>query len=90
MYHLENLGTLVTQTYKKLMLMVRKIVLSIVAILSLSFVAVAQNKQVTGTVKDNGGNPIAGALILVDGTTNLGTVSEATGEFKLMAQQTAF
>ena len=85
MYHLENLGTLVTQTYKKLMLMVRKIVLSIVAILSLSFVAVAQNKQVTGTVKDNGGNPIAGALILVDGTTNLGTVSEATGEFKLMA-----
>ena len=67
------------------MLMVRKIVLSIVAILSLSFVAVAQNKQVTGTVKDNGGNPIAGALILVDGTTNLGTVSEATGEFKLMA-----
>ncbi|MBR6672049.1 MAG: SusC/RagA family TonB-linked outer membrane protein, partial [Alistipes sp.] len=65
--------------------MVRKIVLSIVAILSLSFVAVAQNKQVTGTVKDNGGNPIAGALILVDGTTNLGTVSEATGEFKLMA-----
>ncbi|MBE6220419.1 MAG: TonB-dependent receptor [Rikenellaceae bacterium] len=65
--------------------MVRKIVLSIVAILSLSFAAVAQNKQVTGTVKDNGGNPIAGALILVDGTTNLGTVSEATGEFKLMA-----
>ena len=67
------------------MLMVRKIVLSIVAILSLSFVAMAQNKQVTGTVKDTGGNPIAGALILVDGTTNLGTVSEATGEFKLMA-----
>ncbi|MBR4964340.1 MAG: TonB-dependent receptor plug domain-containing protein, partial [Alistipes sp.] len=65
--------------------MVRKIVLSIVAILSLSFVAMAQNKQVTGTVKDTGGNPIAGALILVDGTTNLGTVSEATGEFKLMA-----
>ncbi len=85
MYHLKILGTLVTKTYKKLMLMVRKIVLSIVAILSLSFVAMAQNKQVTGTVKDTGGNPIAGALILVDGTTNLGTVSEATGEFKLMA-----
>jgi len=85
LYHFENSGTLVTKTYKKLMLMVRKIVLSIVAILSLSFAAVAQNKQVTGTVKDNGGNPIAGALILVDGTTNLGTVSEATGEFKLMA-----
>lgn len=38
--------------------------------------AFAQQLQVTGTVKDHTGNPVAGATILVEGSTT-GTTSNA-------------
>jgi len=42
----------------------------------------AQTKSVTGKVSDEKGNPIAGASILVKGT-NIGTSTNATGDFTL-------
>ena len=69
---------------QKLMLMVRKIVLSIVAVLAVSFAALAQNMQVTGTVVDEAGYAIVGATVVVDGT-NAGAVTGESGHFSVNA-----
>ena len=66
------------------MLMVRKIVLSIVALLAVGFAAYAQTRQVSGTVKDEAGNAIVGASVIVDGTVN-GTTTDANGGFSISA-----
>ena len=66
------------------MLMVRKIVLSIIAVLAVSFAALAQNKQVSGTVVDEAGAAIVGAAVVVDGTS-IGTTTGVDGDFKLSA-----
>ena len=66
------------------MLMVRKIVLSIIAVLAVSFAAIAQNVQVSGTVADESGAPIIGAAVVVDGTS-IGTTTGVDGGFKLSA-----
>jgi len=63
--------------------MVRKLVLSLIAVLGVSF-AIAQNKQVSGTVADANGAPVAGATVLVEGT-NVGTTTGADGKFALAA-----
>ena len=55
--------------------MVKKIVLSIVAILFACVSAFAQNKQVTGTVTGPDGTPVVGATVVVEGTT-LGTSTD--------------
>ena len=49
------------------MLMVRKIVLSIASVLAVFSMALAQNKQVSGTVTGPDGAPVAGAAVVVDG-----------------------
>ena len=66
------------------MLMVRKIVLSLAAILSVVGMALAQNKQVSGTVTDSKGAPVIGATVVVDGTT-FGTSTDAQGQYTLNA-----
>ena len=66
------------------MLMVRKIVLSIIAVMSVTFMALAQNQQVTGTVKDSGGNPIVGATVSVENST-AGTTTNVNGSFRIEA-----
>ena len=70
------------------MLMVRKIVLSIVALLAVGFAAYAQTRQVSGTVKDEAGNAIVGASVIVDGTVN-GATTAADGSFKISAPANA-
>ena len=64
--------------------MVRKIVLSLAAILSVVGMAMAQNKQVSGTVTDTKGAPVIGATVVVDGTT-IGTSTDAEGKYTLDA-----
>lgn len=64
--------------------MVRKIVLSLIAILGFCAYGFAQNRQVSGTVADAEGKPIAGATVLVDGTT-VGTTTNADGQFTISA-----
>ena len=66
------------------MLMVRKIVLSIFAVLATAAMVVAQNRQVSGTVKDSAGQPIIGATVVVEGST-AGTTTGADGTFRLDA-----
>lgn len=66
------------------MLMVRKLVLLLVASLTCGLLAMAQMKQVSGTVKDANGNPVVGATVLVDGTTN-GTTTGTDGSFRISA-----
>lgn len=66
------------------MLMGRKIVLSITAVLMLCGFAVAQNKTVSGTVTATDGNPIVGATVIVDGTT-IGTSTDLEGHYTLSA-----
>ena len=39
-------------------------------------------QSITGTVRDDGGTPLIGASILVEGTT-VGTVTDIDGEFSL-------
>ena len=66
------------------MLMVRKIVLLLVASLTCGLLAMAQTKQVSGTVKDANGNPVVGATVLVEGTNN-GTTTGTDGSFRISA-----
>ncbi len=65
--------------------MSRKLVLSLVAVLSVAAMAVAQNKQVSGRVSGEDGNPIVGATVLVEGSTTSGTSTNIAGEFALRA-----
>ncbi|MBR5820861.1 MAG: TonB-dependent receptor [Alistipes sp.] len=68
--------------------MVRKLVLSLVAVLSVFAMAIAQNKQVSGTVVDGEGHPIAGATVIVAGTT-VGTTTAGDGAFVISAPANA-
>ena len=65
--------------------MVRKIVLSLIAVLGAGMLlSVAQNRQVSGTVSDAEGNPVVGATVLVDGT-HVGTTTGMDGSYTLSA-----
>ncbi len=64
--------------------MVRKLVLSLIAVLSVSLMAFAQNKQVSGTVTDANGAPVVGATVMVVGTST-GTTTVADGSFSVSA-----
>ena len=44
------------------------------------------DQRITGTVKDNKGEPIAGANVLVKGT-NKGTITDVDGNFYLMYEK---
>ena len=66
------------------MLMVKKIVLSIAAVLFVCVSAFAQNKQVTGTVTGPDGTPVVGATVVVEGTS-LGTSTDLQGKYILAA-----
>jgi len=46
-------------------------------------VAVAQNKQVSGTVIDDSGEPVVGASVIAKGNAALGTVTDVDGKFSL-------
>lgn len=61
--------------------MLKKIFLFIV-VLCFSFIAFAQQQQISGTVTDAKGNPIPGATVLVEGTQN-GTATAPDGKFTL-------
>ncbi|WP_295939065.1 TonB-dependent receptor [uncultured Alistipes sp.] len=64
--------------------MVRKIVLSLIAILGLCVYGFAQSRQISGTVTGADGTPIVGATVLIDGTQT-GTTSGSDGSFMISA-----
>src|SRR5262245_54641350 len=56
---------------------------SLMAMLFLfSAIAIAQSRTITGTVKDNKGQPIPFANITIKGT-NIGTSADANGHYKI-------
>ncbi len=63
---------------------VRKIVLSVTAILTMSLFASAQNHEVTGAVTDAAGLPLIGATVAVDGTVTA-TMTDITGRYTISA-----
>ena len=64
--------------------MVRKILLSLIAVLGLCVYGFAQNRQVSGKVADAEGKPVAGATVMVDGTST-GTTTGTDGKFTIAA-----
>ena len=64
--------------------MVKKIVLSMAAVLFAITSVFAQNKQVSGTVTGSDGLPVVGATVVVEGT-NLGTSTDLQGKYTLAA-----
>ncbi|WP_347840695.1 TonB-dependent receptor [uncultured Draconibacterium sp.] len=62
----------------------KKLLVTVLAVLSFWGMAMAQNQTVTGTVTGEDGEPIPGANIVVKGTTN-GTISSATGAYSIDA-----
>jgi len=64
--------------------MVKKILLSLIAVFVFLAYATAQNRQISGTVSDANGHPVAGATVIVDGTS-LGTTTNTAGEYTLSA-----
>ena len=65
--------------------MVRKIVLSLIALLGGGILlSLAQSKQISGTVTGPDGKPVAGATVMVDGS-HVGTTSNGDGSFTITA-----
>ena len=61
-------------------------ILSLMAVLVLcSVLAIAQNRNVSGQVRDDKGDPIPFASVTVKGT-NRGTSTDANGNFRIEAQ----
>ena len=69
--------------------MVRNFLLSLIAIVGGgALLAFAQSKQVTGTVTDHNGKPIAGATVVVEGTST-GTTTNSFGAYTISAPANA-
>ena len=51
--------------------------------------AIAQNKQVSGVVQDESGDPVIGASVVVKGNTSLGTVTDLDGKFSFSVPENA-
>ena len=64
--------------------MVKKIVLTITAVLFACASVFAQNKQISGTVTGPDGSPVAGATVVVEGTT-IGTSTDLQGKYVVSA-----
>ena len=68
--------------------MLKKFLFTLSVALGLCLAVLAQQIQVTGTVKDPAGNPVAGATILIEGTTS-GTTTNADGGYSISASPNA-
>ncbi len=66
----------------------RKIVLSIFAVLMFCVGAVAQAQRISGTVSDESGAPVLGATVSVVGTTTA-TITDFNGQYEIRADKKA-
>ncbi len=64
-------------------------ILLMIIMLSTSVGAYAQQVTASGTVQDTEGNPLAGATVFIEGTTN-GVYADANGSFKIKANKGDF
>lgn len=63
-------------------------ILFLLSFLVISLVTMAQNRRVTGVIKDNAGNPLPDVSVTVKGTTN-GVTTDAAGAFAIEAPNNA-
>ncbi len=68
--------------------MVRKFILSFIAVLAVTLSSMAQNKQISGSVLDDTGAPVYGATVIIEGT-HTGTTTSADGKFSLSVPESA-
>ena len=68
--------------------MLKKIVTTLLVVLGLCATVHAQDVEVSGTVTDQAGEPVVGASIMVEGTTN-GTSSDVDGHYSLKVPSNA-
>ncbi|MDR0506359.1 MAG: SusC/RagA family TonB-linked outer membrane protein [Dysgonamonadaceae bacterium] len=61
----------------------KRLTLWLVCLITGIGLTVAQNKQASGTVTDENGEPVIGASVVVKGNTSLGTVTNLDGKFTL-------
>ena len=61
---------------------VNNVLLAVLFVLALPFTSFAQEKEVTGTVKDEAGLPLAGVAVVVKGTTR-GVDTDFDGKYPL-------
>jgi len=61
----------------------KKVILLFTCFLISMGLAIAQNKQVSGTVTDESGEPVIGASVVVRGQASIGTVTDLNGKFTL-------
>ena len=61
----------------------KKLILLCTCFLISMGLAIAQNKQVSGTVVDEAGEPVIGASVIVKGNAAIGAVTDANGKFNL-------
>jgi TonB-linked SusC/RagA family outer membrane protein len=66
----------------------RKLLCLLLGVLLTVTQLLAQNRTITGTVRDNNGNPLANASVQVKGT-NIGTVTNASGVYTLSVPSNA-
>ncbi len=59
------------------------------AILLTSSIALAQERTITGTIRDDAGNPLSGASIMVVGSPSISTVTQTNGSFQLRVPNAA-
>ncbi|MDO5442808.1 MAG: carboxypeptidase-like regulatory domain-containing protein [Bacteroidia bacterium] len=65
--------------------MLKRFAMTLAALLLFTAAVSAQNKQVTGTVKDVSGTPLPGVSVLVDGTLT-GAITDLDGKYSLSAK----
>jgi len=61
----------------------KKVILLFTCFLISMGLAIAQNKQVSGTVTDESGEPVIGASVVVKGQASIGTITDLNGKFNL-------
>ncbi|MEX1203360.1 MAG: carboxypeptidase-like regulatory domain-containing protein [Ferruginibacter sp.] len=66
----------------------RKIIMTLLVAFGFVLVATAQNRTISGSLKDEKGSPVANVSIIVKGT-NSGTSSDPNGKFSLSIPSTA-
>ena len=71
---------------KQVNLRIYRTILTLLLGLFLSAGAYAQQISVKGTVKDQNGEPVIGANVLVEGTTN-GVITDVDGKFALQTTE---
>lgn len=62
--------------------MIKKITLSVIAVLIFAASAFAQKSQISGTVTEKDGTPVIGATVMIDGTLT-GTQTDSDGKYAL-------